>query len=245
MESYILFSIFVLALVIFYFIGFRIGKALFSKNNDNIVLIDTSALIDGRILELAKIGFLSGRYIVFRFVLSELQNIADSSNSLRRSKGRRGLNVLKQLQKESGVFIEILDQDIKEVRDVDQKLLKMAKMKNAKLFTVDYNLSEVADVEGIQVLNVNELSNSIKPLHLPGEQFNIKIIQKGKERNQGVGYLEDGTMIIIENSGRNIGKTIKVRVKKIIQTDAGRIVFATPANNRSFLPKFFNRSKGK
>ncbi len=241
MESYILFSIFVLALIIFYFIGFRIGKALFSKNNDNIVLIDTSALIDGRILELAKIGFLSGRFIIFRFVLSELQNIADSSNSLRRSKGRRGLSVLKQLQKESSVFIEILDQDIKEVSDVDQKLLKLAKIKNAKIFTVDYNLAEVASVEGTQVLNVNELSNSIKPLHLPGEVFELRIIQSGKERSQGIGYLEDGTMIIVENSDRNIGKTIKVKVKKIIQTDAGRIVFAIPAD-RSFLPKFFNRT---
>jgi uncharacterized protein YacL len=241
MNTYLILIIFLFAALIFYYLGQQAAKMTKNKMSDNLLLVDTSSLIDGRILEIAKIGFLTGRIIIFKFVLNELQNIADSNNHLKRTKGRRGLQILKELQKVSGITIEIIDEDISEVKEVDEKLIRFAKIKNAKILTVDYNLNKVADIQDIKVLNVNELSNSIKPLFLPGENIEVQVVQKGKDPDQGVGYLEDGTMVVIENGNRYIGKKINANVKRIFQTDAGRMIFVVPENKHK---KFnFFRSK--
>ncbi len=190
-------------------------------------VVDTSALIDGRILDVAKTGFLEGTLVVPRFVLRELQHIADSKEHARRVKGRRGLDVLRELQQVPGVQVEIYKQDVPG-RAVDHKLLELCRRLGAKLITVDFNLKKLAEVQGIPVLNINELSAVLKPRFTGGEEITVKIQKQGKESHQGVGYLEDGTMVVVENGAQYIGQTVPCVVTSYLQTDAGRIVFARP-----------------
>jgi uncharacterized protein YacL len=192
------------------------------------MLLDTSAIIDGRILAVIESGFLSGEIILPRFVLKELQNVADSSDSLRRSRGRRGLDLLKKMQSMEPPF-EIDETNIPEVREVDAKLVFLAKKLNAAIITNDYNLNKVAEIEGVSVLNVNELAQALRPILLPGENFFLQIVKEGKEFGQGVGYLEDGTMVVIEDGGSYLGKKVKVEVSSILQNPAGRMVFTKVA----------------
>lgn len=194
------------------------------------ILVDTSVIVDGRILEIVRTGFLIGRLLVPRFVLSELQSIADSPDELRRSRGRRGLDILGELRREKGISVSVIDDDFPSELDVDAKVVRLAKKRRARLMTVDYNLNRVAQIQNILVLNVNELNNALRPVVLPGEELTIKLVQEGKDRNQGVGYLEDGTMVVVENGYRFIGKEIKVMVTRVFQTIAGKMIFATVMN---------------
>ena len=193
-------------------------------------ILDTSIIIDGRISSLLATGFVEGEILVPEFVLGELQNIADSSNSLRRRKGRRGLDALNQLMQDENIAIRVTSRDYPSIREVDRKLIHLAKDESAVLITTDYNLNRVAQVEGVAILNVNELSNAVKPRFIPGEDISVEIIDRGEEINQGVGYLDDGTMVVVENGRRHIGHTIKAVVKSTLQTDAGRMLFVEPAN---------------
>ncbi|MEA3459523.1 MAG: TRAM domain-containing protein [Chloroflexota bacterium] len=194
----------------------------------NYVLLDTSVIIDGRIADISRTGFIPGTVIVPRFVLNELRHIADSSDDLRRRRGRRGLDMLNKLRKESAVPVQISNIDAREAREVDDKLVVLAKKMHYAILTNDYNLNQVAKLQGVKVLNVNELANAVKALFLPGETLEIKIIQEGKEPGQGVGYLDDGTMVVVEDGRRYIGRTIRVEVTKSLQTTAGRMIFAKP-----------------
>ncbi|MBU1048773.1 hypothetical protein KKG90_01995 [Candidatus Bipolaricaulota bacterium] len=194
-------------------------------------ILDTSIIIDGRISSLLATGFVEGEILVPEFVLTELQNIADSSNSLRRRKGRRGLDALNQLMQDDSIAIRVTTRDYPSIREVDRKLIHLAKDESAVLITTDYNLNRVAQVEGVAILNVNELSNAVKPRFIPGEEISVEIIDRGEEINQGVGYLDDGTMVVVENGRRHIGRTIKAVVKSTLQTDAGRMLFVEPASD--------------
>lgn len=196
-------------------------------------LIDTSAIIDGRILEIVRVGFLDGNLIIPKFVLEELQKIADSSNDLRRTKGRRGLEILNELKKEKNVSVKIINTDFHSESDVDAKILRLAKQLKVKLMTVDYNLNRVAQIQNILVLNVNELNNALRPVVLPGEKLYIKLVQEGKDKDQGVGYLEDGTMVVVEGGHEyiNDGK-IEVSVTRVFQTVAGKMIFAIPETKK-------------
>lgn len=195
------------------------------------VLLDTSVIIDGRIADVSRTGFIMGIITVPRFVLAELQHIADSPDVLRRNRGRRGLEMLNKLQKDSSVPIRISDMDIDGVREVDDKLVILAKQQHCAIITNDYNLNRVAELQGVTVLNVNELANAVKSVMLPGEELQVQIIQEGKELGQGVGYLDDGTMVVVENGRQHINRTIGVIVTKVLQTSAGRMLFASPAPN--------------
>ena len=188
-------------------------------------LLDTSVIIDGRIADICDTGFVDGELIVPRFVLNELQFIADSSDSMKRSRGRRGLDVLNRMQKSTAINIEIVEQDFPKIKGVDGKLVALAQKLNAKLLTNDYNLNKVAELQGVRVLNVNELANAMKPVVLPGEQMTVKIIREGKEQGQGVGYLDDGTMIIVDSAQKMINMTVDVIVTSVLQTTAGRMIF--------------------
>jgi uncharacterized protein YacL len=187
-------------------------------------IIDTSVIIDGRILEIVEAGFLEGPLVLPRFVLRELQLIADSGDSLKRTRGRRGLEVLTKLQQ--AATLEIVERDFDDITQVDAKLVRLAQERGGKLVTNDYNLNRVAHVEGVAVLNINELANAVKPVLLPGEELRVTVIKEGKEAHQGVGYLDDGTMIVIENGRRLIGETVDVSVTSALQTMAGRMIFA-------------------
>lgn len=196
------------------------------------VLLDTSVIIDGRIADISQTGFISGPMVVPRFVLNELQHIADSPDALRRNRGRRGLDILNRLKTESLVPVRITDADAPEAREVDEKLVILARQMHCPILTNDFNLNRVAQVQGVRVLNINDLANAVKTILLPGETVTIKIIQEGKELGQGVGYLDDGTMIVIEEGRPYIGQTIPVLVKKVLQRAEGRLVFATPEDGR-------------
>jgi len=193
-----------------------------------LLLLDTSVIIDGRIADIAKTGFLLGTLTVPRFVLNELQYIADSADSLRRNRGRRGLEVLDRLQNTPEVKIVFSDQDPTDANQVDDKLISLARQGSALIITNDYNLNRVARLQGVRILNINELANAVKSVYLPGEEIPLKIIQEGKEMGQGVGYLEDGTMVVVENGRRYINQEVLVQVTKVLQTNAGRLIFATP-----------------
>jgi len=188
-------------------------------------LLDTSVIIDGRIKDLVSTGFIEGKLVLTTFVLQELHAVADSSDPLRRRKGRRGLDILGDLQDAPEVQIETVDQDFPQHRDVDHKLIELAKVIKADLLTTDYNLNKVAKVEGIRVLNINELANAIKPRYLPGEPLLVEILDRGEESGQGVGYLDDGTMVVVENGRNQIGKKVSVVVSSMLQTDAGKMLF--------------------
>lgn len=192
------------------------------------ILLDTSVIIDGRISDICHTGFLQGELIVPLFVLNELQHIADSSDTLRRNRGRRGLEILSQLQDESLIPVRITDEAAEGVKEVDDKLIALARQLEGSILTNDYNLNRVADLQGITVLNVNELANAVKTVLLPGETFSIHILQEGKESDQGVGYLDDGTMVVVEGGRNHIGTTTTVMVNKVLQTAAGRMIFARP-----------------
>jgi len=194
------------------------------------VLLDTSVIIDGRIADICRTGFIQGELVVPLFVLNELQHVADSADTLRRNRGRRGLEILRQLQDESPVPVRLTDADAPAVREVDDKLIALAKEMGGSILTNDYNLNRVAELQAVTVLNVNELANAVKTVLLPGESFTIHVLQAGKEHNQGVGYLDDGTMVVVEEGSRFIGDTIDVTVSKILQTAAGRMIFARPGN---------------
>jgi len=193
-----------------------------------VVLLDTSVIIDGRIADICKTGFISGAMIVPRFVLDELQHIADSADALRRNRGRRGLDILNKLQKDSTVALEISDLDAPQVHGVDSKLVKLARELECSIVTNDYNLNRVAELRGVKVLNINELANAVKAIVLPGETVQIEIIQEGKEPGQGVGYFDDGTMVVVEDARRLVHSTINVVVTRVLQTVAGRMIFARP-----------------
>lgn len=192
------------------------------------LLLDTSVIIDGRIADVAQTGFIRQTMMVPRFVLAELQYIADSPDTLRRNRGRRGLEMLNRMQKESPVPVQIVDMDVEAVRQVDAKLVQLARQLGSPIVTNDYNLNRVAGLQGVQVLNINELSNAVKSVVLPGEAMTVRIIQEGKEVGQGIAYLDDGTMVVVENGRRFMDSDVEVAVTKVLQTNAGRMIFAAP-----------------
>jgi len=198
------------------------------SQNGRSILMDTSVIIDGRIADIARTGFVLGPMLVPAFVLIELQHIADSSDPLRRRRGRRGLEILNRLQKDNTIPLRITDLDVEGVREVDDKLVILGKQLRSPILTNDYNLNRVAELQGVTVLNINELANAVKAVYLPGETMDVHVIQEGKEVGQGVGYLDDGTMVVVEDGKGNINKTIPVTVTKVLQTAAGRMIFAKP-----------------
>lgn len=189
-------------------------------------ILDTSVIIDGRIADICKSGFIEGTLIVPGFVLAELQHIADSADLLKRNRGRRGLDILNRMQKEFGLYIQIDNRDFDDVTEVDAKLVKLGQLLKAHVITNDYNLNKVAELQGVQVLNINELSNAIKPVVLPGEEMVVQVVKDGKESGQGVAYLDDGTMIVVDGGKKHMGETIGVLVTTVLQTAAGRMIFA-------------------
>jgi len=197
---------------------------------DEFFILDTSVIIDGRIADIAQTKFLGGSFIIPHFILRELQHIADSHDSLKRVRGRRGLDILNKLKKISNVQIKIHQQDFPDISEVDHKLVKLAKVLEAKVLTNDYNLNKVAVIQGVTVLNINELANALKPVVLPGEEMDIKIVKEGTEHHQGVGYLDDGTMIVVENSRHLLGRNVKATVTSVLQTTAGKMIFARMEN---------------
>lgn len=217
-------------------IGFKKGEEFhlsgwkfFSKNlprSENTKILDTSVIIDGRIADIAETGFLEGTILIPQFVLSELQHIADSPDSVKRTRGKRGLEVLHNIQKQVNVDVRIVERDYSAIKEVDAKLIELAKEVRGKIITNDSNLNKVAELQGIEVLNINELTNSLKPVVLPGEEINVKILKEGKEVGQGVAYLDDGTMIVVDNGKRQMGKSVDVIVTSVLQTPAGRMIFA-------------------
>ena len=192
------------------------------------IVVDTSAIIDGRIKDIVESGFIYGTLVVPKFVLEELQHIADSSDTLRRNRGRRGLDILAQMQKESPTPIEVVDEPLPDITEVDAKLVALARARSKAILTNDYNLNRVAELQGVRVLNVNSLANAVKPAVLPGEELRVRVIQEGKEAGQGVGFLDDGTMIVVEGGVRYIDKDLDVSVTRVLQTVAGRMIFAQP-----------------
>jgi len=199
---------------------------------EEIIILDTSVIIDGRIADICHTKFIEGKLVIPRFVLKELQQIADSADPIKRNRGRRGLDMLNKIRKLGHMEVRIHEEDFPELQDVDAKLIKLGKLINAKVFTNDYNLNKVAELQGVTVLNINELANALKPVVLPGEPMEVKIIKEGKEYNQAVAYLDDGTMVVVDNARHLIGQTVKVIVTSVLQTAAGRMVFAKLESQR-------------
>ena len=198
------------------------------RKGDPRIVVDTSAIIDGRIAEIVESGFIYGTLVIPRFVLEELQHIADSSDTLRRNRGRRGLEILAKMQKDSPTPVEIVEDEVRDVSEVDAKLVALAKRYSGAILTNDFNLNRVAELQGLRVLNINSLANAVKPAVLPGEELRVKVIQDGKEAGQGVGFLDDGTMIVVEGGARFIDRELQVTVTRVLQTVAGRMIFAQP-----------------
>ncbi|OWZ84513.1 PIN/TRAM domain-containing protein [Natranaerobius trueperi] len=207
----------------------RSDKRVQEKSHSNVTkkVLDTSVIIDGRIYDVCNTGFLEGTLVIPEFVLEELRHIADSSDLLKRNRGRRGLDILNKMQKEESIDVEIFDGDVDET-EVDSKLVKLARELDGKVITNDYNLNKVSELQGVPVLNINELANAVKPVVLPGEEMDVKIIKDGKEAGQGVAYLDDGTMIVVDGGRRHIGEQLEVMVTSVLQTAAGRMIFAKP-----------------
>lgn len=201
-------------------------KFVRQDKKEDIILLDTSVIIDGRIADIFQTSFVEGRLVIPRFVLKELQQIADSQDALKRNRGRRGLDILNKIQKDAALDVKIQEEDFPEIKEVDAKLVKLAKLLGAKIFTNDFNLNKIAELQGVSVLNVNELANALRPVMLPGESMDIRISKEGKEYNQGVAYLDDGTMVVVDNSKHMIGQIAKVVVTSVLQTSAGRMIFA-------------------
>jgi len=191
-------------------------------------ILDTSVIIDGRIADICQTNFLEGTIVIPQFILEELQHIADSSDVLKRNRGRRGLDILNRIQKELKIEVEIYEGDFEEIHEVDSKLVKLAKLINGIVVTNDFNLNKVCDFQGVSVLNINDLANAVKPVVLPGEELAVQVIKDGKEQRQGIAYLDDGTMIVVEDGRDHIGKTIEVLITSVLQTSAGRMIFAKP-----------------
>ncbi len=198
-----------------------------TRGNSLTEILDTSVIIDGRIADIVETGFLGGVLVIPEFVLQELQHIADSPDPTRKVRGRRGLDIIKRLQSEKLVEVRIERQDFENLSDVDAKLVALALRLNAKIVTNDYNISKVAEVQGIRILNINQLASALKPVVLPGEVLRLQILKEGKEQGQGIAYLEDGTMVVVENASRHLGKEVDVSVTSILQTTAGRLIFTT------------------
>ncbi|MCJ7621556.1 MAG: TRAM domain-containing protein [Anaerolineae bacterium] len=209
-----------------------IGKGKPRSSDDNVVLLDTSVVIDGRIADISQTGFIERTLLVPRFILDELQYIADSSDALRRKRGRRGLDILSKLQQDSMVPVRVTNMDVEEMRDADGKLVQLAKNLNCPIITNDYNLNRVAQLQGVRVLNINELANAVKTAVLHGETLKVRIIQEGTEQNQGVGYLDDGTMVVVEDGRKYMDQIVDATVTKVLQTAQGRMIFAQPPNRR-------------
>jgi len=203
---------------------------------EELVILDTSVVIDGRIADICLTRFVEGRFIVPRFILKELQQIADSQDPIKRNRGRRGLDVLAKIQKIPHVDVRIHEEDFAEPKEVDAKLVKLAKVLSARILTNDFNLNKVAELQGVQVLNINELANALKPVVLPGELMEARVIKEGKEYNQGVAYLDDGTMVVVEQGRNLIGQTVRVLVTSVLQTAAGRMIFAKPEAEEQHRP---------
>lgn len=231
----------ILVFIVTGYLGFKIGSrraldmfnllpinqitAISTNVPDNYKVLDTSAIIDGRIYDVCLSKFMEGRLIVPTFVIEELQHIADSSDTIRRTKGRRGLDLLSKMQKHPHIKIDIIDTDVSEEKEVDNKLVRLCKEMSASIITNDYNLNKVAELQGINVLNINELTNAVKLIVYPGETMHISVIKEGKENGQGVGYLEDGTMVVVEDAYGDIGSDLEVVVTSVFQTAAGRMIF--------------------
>lgn len=238
----------ILITLLFGYLGFQVGykkrdelMALLARNKKKPVeedveagdrnvlkILDTSVIIDGRIADICQTGFLEGTIVIPQFVLGELQHIADSSDVLKRNRGRRGLDILNRIQKELSMNVEIYEGDFEDVQEVDSKLVKLAKLTNGVVVTNDFNLNKVCELQKVSVLNINDLANAVKPVVLPGEEMNVQVIKDGKEQNQGIAYLDDGTMIVVEGGRDYIGKHIEVLVTSVLQTSAGRMIFAKP-----------------
>jgi uncharacterized protein YacL len=204
-------------------LGGVFGSEKASKSSFKI--LDTSVIIDGRIADIAETGFLDGIVVIPQFVLRELQLVADSADSMKRNRGRRGLDILQRIQKMPDLTVQILEDDFPQIRDVDMKLIELAKTYSCKVVTNDFNLNKVAQLHGVDVLNINELANALKPIVLPGETMRVFILKEGKEYNQGVAYLDDGTMVVVDNAKRLISKTIDISVTSVLQTTAGKMIF--------------------
>jgi uncharacterized protein YacL len=216
-------------------LGDRMGgrfSRLVAAQSTRQLLLDTSVLIDGRIVEIAKTGFLGGTLLIPRFVMSELHQVADSSDTLRRNRGRRGLVKLNDLTRNNIIPVKVIDDDIEDVVEVDDKLVALAIRLDAYLVTNDFPLAKVAEGQGVTVLNINRLANAVRVPYLPGEVFSLRVIQEGRDDGQGVGYLDDGTMVVVENGSRYMDRTINVEVTKFINTDAGRMIFTVPADDK-------------
>ncbi len=198
------------------------------EQDKRLKILDTSVIIDGRIADICQTGFLEGVIVIPQFVLEELQHIADSSDVLKRNRGRRGLDILNRIQKELDITVEIYEGDFEDIQEVDSKLVKLAKLTSGVVVTNDFNLNKVCELQKVAVLNINDLANAVKPIVLPGEEMNVQVIKDGKEHNQGVAYLDDGTMIVVEEGRNYIGKHIDVLVTSVLQTAAGRMIFAKP-----------------
>ncbi|HJV16124.1 MAG TPA: PIN/TRAM domain-containing protein, partial [Bacillales bacterium] len=212
----------------------KIGKKKSAEDENektaskSLKILDTSVIIDGRVADICQTGFLEGTIVIPQFVLEELQHIADSSDVLKRNRGRRGLDILNRIQKELSIKVEIYEGDFEEIQEVDSKLVKLAKLTNGILVTNDFNLNKVCELQKVSVLNINDLANAVKPVVLPGEEMNVQVIKDGKEFHQGLAYLDDGTMIVVEEGRDYIGKRIDVLVTSVLQTSAGRMIFAKP-----------------
>ncbi len=237
----------ILLSIVLGYLGFRVGfgkreellqlflrqqsnkkKAVEAEDKTTKKLLDTSVIIDGRIADISETGFIEGMLVVPQFVLTELQHIADSSDTLKRTRGRRGLDILKRLQDERQSKMLIVDDDFEDVTEVDLKLVRLAKQMNAQILTNDFNLNKVCELHQVFVLNINDLANAVKPVVIPGENMQVVVIKDGKEHNQGVAYLDDGTMIVVEGGRSYIGQSIMVTVTSVLQTSAGRMIFAKP-----------------
>ncbi|MCK5254695.1 MAG: TRAM domain-containing protein [Deltaproteobacteria bacterium] len=214
------------------------GAVRSASGNENHKILDTSAIIDGRIADIFETGFVEGILIIPQFVLQELVYIADSSDSLRRTRGKRGLDILNRIQKQDNMEVKIVDQDFPKIKEVDAKLVALAKKMDGKIFTNDFNLNKVAELQGVQVLNVNELAHALRPVVLPGELMKVYVQREGKEQGQGVAYLDDGTMVVIDNGRKFLGKNIEVTVNSVLQTTAGRMIFTVLKGGKSlnYLP---------
>lgn len=196
------------------------------SGNISYKIVDTSTIIDGRIFDICDTGFIEGILVVPHFVINELQMVADSKDSIKRNRGRRGLDILNKMQKDKVIMVKIIDTDYPEISEVDDKLVKLAGEMNAKLITNDFNLNKVAEVHGVPVLNINELSNALKPIMLPGEKVKVSLVKEGKDQSQAIGYLDDGTMVVVENGRKMLNKEVELEVTSVLQTTAGRMIFA-------------------
>jgi uncharacterized protein YacL len=228
-----------LALLVFVYFGLMLGftkgewfdplavVAYFrgTTTQRNVKILDTSVIIDGRIADICETGFMDGTLVIPQFVLKELQQVADSADSLKRNRGRRGLDILQKVRKMSGIDVEVSEIDYPEVKEVDLKIIELAQELDAKIVTNDFNLNKVAQVRGVQVLNINELANALKPVVLPGEFMRVFILKEGKEYNQGVAYLDDGTMVVVDNARKLLGKNVDITVTSVLQTTAGKMIF--------------------